>query len=80
MLPPMLFAGALAAGIAIFVNHAWDHVFGHQTLITRLGSVFLPMTTATLAYWLVALAFKIQPAIEMGNLLLQKMPFKKQTA
>ncbi len=74
MLWPILVAGVVAAVTAVLVSRAWEIFIGHRGLTRQLGDVFVPMTVATIAYWLVSLAFKVPPALEIGNLIWQKLP------
>jgi putative peptidoglycan lipid II flippase len=73
MLPPVVAAGVIAAEIAGFTSARWEYVMGHQGLAMKLGAVFVPMTAASLAYWLVALWFKVAPAQELGGLVLHRL-------
>ncbi len=73
MLPPVVAAGVIAAEIAGFTSARWEYTMGHQGLAMRLGAVFVPMTAASLAYWLVALWFKVAPAQELGGLVLHRL-------
>jgi putative peptidoglycan lipid II flippase len=75
MLWPILLAGLIAGVTAWFLSYKWDSLLGYHNLLLRLGSVFVPMTVASLIYWLVAVAFKVPPAIELGGLVLQKLSF-----
>lgn len=72
MLWPIFVAGILAAATAVFVSYRWDSSFGHAGLYRRVAAVFVPMIAATAVYWLIAVAFKVPPAIEIGNLVLQR--------
>ncbi len=73
MLPPVVAAGVIAAEIAGFMSARWEYSMGHQGLAMRLGAVFVPMASASLAYWLVSLWFKVVPAQELGGLVLQRL-------
>jgi len=73
MLPPVLAAGILAGEVAGLTSARWEYAMGHQGLVMRLGAVFVPMTAASLVYWLVALWFKVVPAREMGELVLSRL-------
>ncbi|HWF17681.1 MAG TPA: murein biosynthesis integral membrane protein MurJ [Verrucomicrobiae bacterium] len=74
MLWPIFVAGIFAALTAWATWHQWDKTFGHFGLARRLGAVFIPMTLASLVYWLVALLFRVPPATELGGLVLQQLP------
>ena len=80
MLWPIFVAGIFAAVTAWFTSRQWDKFFGHHGLAMRLGAVFVPMTAASLVYWIVSLWFKVPPAIEMGGLVLQKLPFLRKNS
>jgi putative peptidoglycan lipid II flippase len=77
MLWPIFVAGIFAAITAWTIWHQWDKMFGHVGLAIRLGAVFIPMTLASLVYWLVALWFKVPPATELGRLVLQQLSWPK---
>jgi hypothetical protein len=72
MLWPIFLAGVIAAVIAWFLLARWESAIGHIGLARRLGAVFVPMTIASIVYWIVALLFKVPPALELGALVLQK--------
>ncbi len=80
MLLPIFAAGIIAAITSALVRAKWEVAMGQQGLTMRLGAVFVPMTVASLVYWLVALWFKVPPALELGNLLLHKLPFVRKAA
>jgi putative peptidoglycan lipid II flippase len=48
-----------AIGLAWSIRAFWESRLGHATFILKLGEVFVPMTIATLAYFIVAIAFRI---------------------
>jgi putative peptidoglycan lipid II flippase len=77
MMWPILTAGAAAAVIAALISHQWGLLIGHKGLMRQIGEVFVPMTAATLVYLLVALLFKVPPAIELWNLILHRFSFGK---
>lgn len=79
MLWPIFVAGIFAGVTAWGTWQAWEKTLGHSGLAMRLGTVFVPMTLASLVYWLISMAFKVPPATELGGLILQKIPllFKK---
>lgn len=74
MLWPIFVAGIFAGLTAWGAYYQWDKVFGHVGLAHRLGAVFVPMTLASLVYWVVALMFKVPPATELGGLVLNQIP------
>lgn len=80
MLLPIFAAGIIAAIVSALVRAKWEIALGQQGLAVRLGAVFVPMTVASLVYWLVALWFKVPPALELGKLMLQKLPFPRKAA
>jgi putative peptidoglycan lipid II flippase len=70
---PTAMAGGLAGVLAWMLVGAWEHAVGHATLLQKIGSVFVPGGIAGLAYGLVALWAGIPAALEMRELLLQKL-------
>jgi putative peptidoglycan lipid II flippase len=78
MLWPIFVAGIFAAGTAWLAWHQWEKTFGHVGLVMRLGAVFVPMTLASLVYWVVALCFKVPPAVELGAVILQQLPMRSK--
>jgi len=72
-LVPMAMAGVLAGVLAWATARGWEHWAGHATTLQQIGSVFVPGGVAGLAYCLVALWAKIPAALEMRDLLLQKL-------
>jgi putative peptidoglycan lipid II flippase len=80
LLLPIVVAGIVAAFVSVLVNQRWDTLLGHESIPRRIGAVFVPMTAASLAYWLVALLFKVPPAQEMGKLILHKLPWASAAA
>jgi putative peptidoglycan lipid II flippase len=70
----VLISDAVLAGIlAALGSLAWERWVGHRTILTRIGSVFVPGTIAATAYWLVAYWMNIPAAREMTLLVLQKL-------
>jgi putative peptidoglycan lipid II flippase len=63
-----LFAG----GIALASWKFWEKHLGHETLVLKLGAVFVPAGIAGGVYWLLALACKIHSAREMTDFALAK--------
>jgi len=74
MVWPVLVSGALAGVTAWLSSVEWESIFGHRGLAMLLGAVFVPMIAASVVYWASALAFKVPPAIELGGLILGKLP------
>jgi putative peptidoglycan lipid II flippase len=61
------------AGLAAWASARWwTHTIGHANLARRLGEVFVPMTLSSLIYWGVTLWFKVPPAVEMFQLVMQR--------
>jgi putative peptidoglycan lipid II flippase len=69
---PLAVGGLLAGAVAWFGWRFWENHLGHATLTLKIGAVFVPAGIAGLAYWLVALAFKIPAAKEMMEFALAK--------
>jgi putative peptidoglycan lipid II flippase len=61
-------AGALAAGLSTL----WERHIGHPTVYAKVAAVFIPGAIAGLAYWLLALAWKVPSAREMTQLVLAR--------
>ena len=80
MLAPVFGAGLAAAAMAVAISNRWESAFGHEGMGARLGAVFVPMTAASVVYWLVALWFKVPPAIELSGLLLKRTPWGRKLA
>ncbi len=59
----------IAVGLAGFVAweswRLWESALGHQTLVLKIGAVFVPAIGASLVYGILALAFKIPAAKEL---------------
>jgi putative peptidoglycan lipid II flippase len=61
----LMWAGLLA-GITAFMGWKfWEITLGHETVVLKIGAVFVPAGIAGLVYSLIALAFKISAAKEM---------------
>jgi putative peptidoglycan lipid II flippase len=69
----LLAASALAGGAAYGLFRWWDGHYGHDSMATRLGGVFIPMTVAGLIYWALAMSAKVPAARDVMNLLLRKL-------
>jgi putative peptidoglycan lipid II flippase len=78
MLWPIVIAGIIAGLTAFVTSNGWDALIGHRGTVKQIGAVFVPMTIATIAYWLVTLWFKVQPAQEITNLISSKLPFGRK--
>jgi putative peptidoglycan lipid II flippase len=68
----LLGAAALAGGIAFWISCLWDTKFGHASLPSRIGMVFVPGAIAGLIYWTLAMAARIPAARDITDFLLQK--------
>ena len=66
-------AGLLAGIVALAISRAWEHKIGQAILLARIGAVFVPATAAGLVYWLAALWAKTPAALEMRDLLRQRI-------
>jgi putative peptidoglycan lipid II flippase len=67
-------AAVLVAGVVAWsLSRWWTGAIGHVGLWRQLGDVFVPMTAASLVYWLLTLWLKVPPAIETKNFLFQKL-------
>ncbi|HXI68981.1 MAG TPA: murein biosynthesis integral membrane protein MurJ [Verrucomicrobiae bacterium] len=73
---PLGIAGLGAGLIAWQGWRLWESTFGHETLILKIGAVFVPAITAGGIYGILALMFKIPAAQEMMAFAFGK--FKKQ--
>lgn len=70
---PCLLATVVASLTAWGMNLLLDSRLHHNGLPQRLAVVFGPLLTAALAYWLVALMFKVPSAGEIAGLLSRKL-------
>ena len=74
-----LLAAAIAAGTTAFMIHrAWDRTLGHAHLLQKLGEVFVPMTLAALVYGMMTYLLKVPSALEVFQLVRQKVFGKTQ--
>lgn len=64
-LAPLLFATALAGGLAWWGWRSWEGALGHGHLALKIGAVFVPAGAAAILYWLVTLGLKVPAAKEM---------------
>jgi putative peptidoglycan lipid II flippase len=63
---PTLALMTIFAGLVAWESwRLWEHSLGHSSLALKIGAVFVPAGIAGLAYWLIALAFKIPAAKEL---------------
>lgn len=70
----ILLAAAIAAGVAAYgLFRWWDGLRGHDTLLPRLGGVFIPMAVAGLIYWALALSANVPAARDVMQLLRRKL-------
>jgi putative peptidoglycan lipid II flippase len=67
-------AGAVvvAGALAWIIVRQWEARLGHETLVAKLGAVFVPTAAAGVAYWAIALMMKVEPARAMIALLHRK--------
>jgi putative peptidoglycan lipid II flippase len=70
---PLAAAGLLAGALAWASGWVWEQWGGHATLLQKIGAVFVPAAAAGLAYWLIALWARFPAALEMRDLLWQKL-------
>jgi len=70
---PLAAAGLLAGALAWASGWVWEQWGGHATLLQEIGAVFVPAAAAGLAYWLIALWARFPAALEMRDLLWQKL-------
>jgi putative peptidoglycan lipid II flippase len=75
---PLAFAGIIAGTIAWFSWQFWENKIGHETIVLKIGAVFVPAITAGLVYGILALTFKIPAAKEMLDFALSKFRAKTQ--
>ena len=61
----MFAAAILAGGAAAASSRGWEQWVGHQGWVRKAGAVFVPMTIASLFYWVTTLWLKIPLAWEM---------------
>ena len=67
-------AGALVAGgISWGVLRLWDQHIGHESTLTKIGEVFVPMIPAAAAYWAIAKWQRIPAADDVWALVRQKL-------
>jgi putative peptidoglycan lipid II flippase len=67
---PFLAAAGLAAALVAWRGRLlWQHHFGHDSLLPRLGEVFLPMTAASAIYFALSWWMNIPSAREMIGLI-----------
>jgi putative peptidoglycan lipid II flippase len=70
----VMFAAACLAGeIAWLTSLFWETNLGHTSFSLKLGSVFVPMSLAALAYLGVTRWLKVGPTTELMNLLSQRL-------
>ena len=63
---PLALAALLACVIAWCGWMDWEQWLGHETLLLKIGAVFVPAGIAGGIYWLIALLCKIPAAQEMS--------------
>jgi putative peptidoglycan lipid II flippase len=62
---PLAIAGLLAGLVAWQGWRLWESMLGHETLVLKIGAVFVPAIAAGLVYGILALTFKVPAAKEM---------------
>jgi putative peptidoglycan lipid II flippase len=72
-LPGLLIATAVAGTVAWAASKLWTAKFGHESFLTRLGEVFVPMTAGTAVYLGLAVWFKTTPARELMTLIAARL-------
>jgi len=55
----------IAGTVALVGWKLWEEKLGHDTLVLKIGAVFVPAIAAGVLYWLMAMAFKIPAAAEI---------------
>ena len=73
---PTAVAAALAGGLCWFLSRQWELTLGHAGLAMKLGAVFVPLTAATLLYWGIAMALKVDCVREINALFGQRLGFR----
>lgn len=73
---PTAAAAALAGGLCWFLSRQWELTLGHAGLAMKLGAVFVPLAVATLLYWGVAMALKVDSVREINALFSQRLGFR----
>jgi putative peptidoglycan lipid II flippase len=76
ILPPLLAITAVAGLIAWTGWRLWENKLGHETIMLKIGAVFVPALIAGGIYWSLALLCKIPAAKEMTEFALAK--FKRK--
>ena len=69
----MIGAAALCGETAWLLSRGWEKWLGHEDLATKLGAVFIPAAGAGLVYFAATLWLKIEPALEVVNLIRQRL-------
>ncbi|MEO8425867.1 MAG: hypothetical protein ABI651_02020, partial [Verrucomicrobiota bacterium] len=54
------------------LSRGWEKWLGHESLATKIGAVFIPASGAGLIYFAVTLWLKIEPALDVVNLVRQR--------
>ena len=65
---PLLMATAAAVVAALAARWWWEQQFGHRTMAMRMGEVFVPITSGTLAYFGVAFLARVPFAHDVVTL------------
>ncbi len=65
---------ALGAGLLAWAgSQIWESRLGHESVLLRLGAVFVPMTLATLLYFIVCWQANVPSALDIIGLLRRKL-------
>jgi putative peptidoglycan lipid II flippase len=72
-----LFTAAVFAGLLAWsLKRMWLLFIGHTTLVTKAGELFVPMALASAAYFAIAIWLKVPAALEMLELVRQRLSRK----
>jgi putative peptidoglycan lipid II flippase len=69
---PSLLATVLAGALAWWGWRSWERALGHETLVLKLGAVFVPAIAAGILYWLVTLGFKVPAAAGLARFIFRR--------
>jgi len=69
----LLVASVLAGVAAYGLFRWWDGHYGHDSVATRLGGVFIPMTVAGAIYLALAMSAKVPAATDVMHLVWRKL-------
>lgn len=77
-LGPTATAVALAGGLCWFLSRQWELALGHASLTMKLGAVFVPLIAATLLYWGLAMALRVDSVREINALFVQRLGLRSR--